>query len=122
MQMLLFNTVEFKAMQKGLDMLWLKQKVISDNIANAETPGYKAKSVSFANVLSDEYYKSHPEKIEDLKPVITTDFSSVRPDGNNVDLDTESLELWRTYAQYTYLREKISGQFKNMRYVINNLG
>jgi len=120
--MLLFNTPEFKAMQKGLDMLWLKQKVISNNIANAETPGYKAKSVSFANVMSSEYYKSNPDKIDELKPVITINENSVRPDGNSVDLDTESLELWRTYAQYAYLREKISGQFTNMRYVINNLG
>jgi flagellar basal-body rod protein FlgB len=96
--------------------------VISDNIANAETPGYKAKSVSFQNVLNDEYYKNNPEAVEDLKPVITIDHSSIRVDGNNVDVDKESMELWRTYAQYSYLREKISGQITNMRYVINNLG
>jgi flagellar basal-body rod protein FlgB len=120
--MLLYNSADFKAMQKGLDMLWLKQKAISDNIANAETPGYKAKSVSFGNVLNDEYYKKNPEAVEDLKPVITIDHSSIRPDGNNVDVDKESMELWRTYAQYSYLREKVTSQIKNMRYVINNLG
>jgi flagellar basal-body rod protein FlgB len=120
--MLLFNNAEFKALRKGLDMLWLKQRVISDNIANAETPGYKAKSVSFGNVLSREFYKANPEKIDELRPVITVDSSSIRPDGNNVSIERESLELWRTYAQYSYLRDKISRQFKNMRYVINNLG
>ena len=120
--MQLFNNSEFKAMQKAMDMLWLKQKVISNNIANAETPGYKAKSVSFKNVLSSEYYRRHPEMVDELEPVVTVDNStSIRVDGNNVDLDKESLELWRTYAQYSYLRERMSGQFKNMRYVLNNL-
>lgn len=105
-----------------MDMLWLKQKVISNNIANIETPGYKAKSVSFKNVLSTEYYKENPDKIDSLKPVVTTtNTGSTRLDGNNVDLDKESLELWKTYAQYSYLRERMSGQFKNMRYVINNI-
>jgi flagellar basal-body rod protein FlgB len=120
--MQMFNNAEFKAMQKAMDMLWLKQKVISNNIANAETPGYKSKSVSFRNVLSSEYYRQNPEMIEQIETVVTVDDSgSIRVDGNNVDLEKESLELWRTYAQYSYLRERISGQFSNMRYVINNL-
>lgn len=119
--MLLFNSTEFKMMQKGLDMLWQKQQVISDNLANADTPGYKSKSVSFQNILSEEYYRNHPEAIDDLTPTLTIDPSSIRADGNNVDVDSESLELWRTYAQYSYLNRKISGQFTNMRYVLDNL-
>ena len=119
---MLFNSPDFKVMQKSMDMLWLKQRVISNNIANIETPGYKAKAVSFRNVLNHEYYKENPDKIESLEPVVPTDTSSsIRIDGNNVDLDRESLELWKTYAQYSYLRERVSGQIKNMRYVINNL-
>lgn len=119
---MLFNSPDFKVMQKSMDMLWLKQRVISNNVANIETPGYKAKAVSFQNVLSTEYYKENPEGLASLKPVVTVDnTSSIRIDGNNVDLDKESLELWRTYAQYTYLRESMSAQFKNMRYVINNI-
>lgn len=119
--MLLYNNSDFIAMQKGLDMLWLKQKAISDNIANAETPGYKAKSVSFNKVLSNEFYLNNPDAVGDLEPVISIDHSSIRADGNNVDVDSQSLELWRSYAQYSYLREKLSSQIKNMRYVINNL-
>ncbi len=44
---MLYNNIEFKAMQSSLDALWMKQRVISDNIANYETPGYKAKTVIF---------------------------------------------------------------------------
>jgi flagellar basal-body rod protein FlgB len=115
----LFNNTSFKAMQKSLDMLWLKQQVISDNIANSETPGYKAKSVKFYDVLQNEDGKRNAQNNQGFRTVITRDNSSIRPDGNNVDMEKENLELWRTYAQYSYLTNKISGEFKDLRYVIN---
>lgn len=40
-----------KALSSGMDALWQKQQVISHNIANVETPGYKAKHVEFKEVL-----------------------------------------------------------------------
>lgn len=115
---MLYKNLEFKAMQNGLDMLWLKQKVISDNIANSETPGYKAKHVQFEEVMS-ETMKNQDGHSGHFRAAITTDqATSSRPDGNNVDMEKESLELWQTYAQYTYLTEKITSDFKNLRYVI----
>lgn len=112
-----YKDLSFKTMQAGLDALWMKQKVISDNIANYETPGYKAKSVTFEEVLRKA---DDGQKTPVLQATVTTDTeSTARPDGNNVSMEKESLELWRSYAQYSYLTQKISGQFKNMRYVIN---
>jgi len=108
-----------KAMEKGLDMLWLKQQVISNNIANSETPGYKARSVSFYDLLQGADQRRNTSNNYGFKTVVTQDPSSIRPDGNNVDMEKESLELWRTYAQYSYLTSKISSQFKDIRYVIN---
>lgn len=112
-----YKDASFKAMQAGLDALWMKQKVISDNIANYETPGYKAKSVTFKEVLRKT---SDGKETPVLQATITTDTqSTARPDGNNVSMEKESLELWRTYAQYSYLTQKISGRFESLRYVIN---
>ncbi len=115
---MLYKNSEFKAMQSGLDMLWLKQKVISDNIANSETPGYKSKHVQFEEVMN-ETLEEQRGQAGPFRATITTDGStSARPDGNNVDMEKESLELWQTYAQYAYLTEKITADFKNLRYVI----
>ncbi len=114
---MLYNDFTFKVLQSGLDALWMKQKVVSHNITNYETPGYKAKEVTFDEVLRKA---GDGEEKRVLQATVTTDATTTaRPDGNNVSMEKESLELWRTYAQYTYLTDKISGQFKNMRYVIN---
>lgn len=115
---MLYNNADLKAMQSGLDMLWLKQKVISDNIANSETPGYKSKHVQFEQILN-EAVQGKNGRSERFQAIVTTDAAtSTRPDGNNVDMEKENLELWQTYAQYTYLTQKIADDFKNLRYVI----
>ncbi len=118
---MLFKTKEFTMMQSGLDALWMKQRVIQNNIANYETPGFKTKHVSFHELLSTEMKDGKPVEVSNYNATITTDQStSARLDGNNVDLDKESLELWEAYAQYAYLTDKVKGQFTNMRYVINS--
>lgn len=115
---MLFNDSKTQIMQKGLDALWLKQRVISSNIANYETPGYKTKSVEFQDVLNNAENSLDGKHI--LRTTITEDSNtSIRPDGNNVNIEQQSLELWKTYAQYSYLTQKISGHYSNLRYVIN---
>lgn len=109
-----FDSKSFAVMRGGLEGLALQQQTILHNLANLDTPGYKAKSVSFDNVLKDSKNRY------DLKAyVYTDDATSIRPDGNNVDADTESLKLYQNYVQQLYLYQKISGQFSNLRYVMN---
>ena len=56
----------------------------------------------------------------DLKAVITThDNTSVRPDGNNVDTDMESMKLYENYVTQLAMYQKITGQFTNFRYVMS---
>lgn len=108
-----FDSKQFAMMRSGLEGLSLQQQTILHNLANLETPGYKTKSVTFEDVLrhsSDRY---------DLKArIYTEDGTTIRPDGNNVDSDTESLKLYQNYVQQLYLYQKISGQFSNLRYVM----
>ena len=118
MKNMLFNTKQFNAMQSSLDALWLKQKVISQNIANYETPNYKAKKVTFDDVLRGAANNNTGKY--DFKASVTTDLETEsRPDGNNVNIEKESLELYQTYLQSAYLTKKISGQFSNIRYVLS---
>ncbi|MEG1971679.1 MAG: flagellar basal body rod protein FlgB [Oscillospiraceae bacterium] len=117
---MLFTNMEYKAMESSLDSLWLKQQVITNNLANSDTPGFKSKTVSFENVLADRMGDKKSNREYDYRSKIVTDNGTeARPDGNNVDVEKESAELWRAYAQYSYLTGKISGSFKNMNYVLN---
>lgn len=115
---MLFDSVSSQRMEKSLDALWLKTRIISNNIANYETPGYKAREVSFEEVLSGARENGEQKVVGFKTTVKTNEDTSLRPDGNNVNMDKEQMEIWRAYAQYSYLSQKISGQYNNLRYVI----
>lgn len=114
----MFNSLSFRAMEKSLDALWIKQNTIVHNIANVETPGFKAKEVTFQDILEGVRMDEGGRRY-DFKATIKTDENTVmRPDGNNVDIDKENIELMNTYFQTVALYQKVSGQISDMRYVI----
>ena len=115
------NTTDFTIMQKSLDALWTRQRVISDNIANMDTPGYKAKYVEFESILRQRLDGIRSGKIsaDDLRAGIHTDFyTTARVDGNNVDIDKEGVELARTKIQYDFMTSMISSEFARLRSAI----
>lgn len=101
----LTDSVASSALRETLDGLSARQRAISNNIANVETPGYKRSSVSFEAELKRvlERGKSH-EIIAQLKtvgPVRQTDTASPsRSDGNNVNIDAEVADLAETSLHY----------------------
>ncbi|MCI8441157.1 MAG: flagellar basal body rod protein FlgB [Provencibacterium sp.] len=108
------------AMRASLNGLQLKQQVISHNIANYETPDYKARTVSFEEVLSSAQKNGKAtENTRYLAHIATNSTTDIRLDGNNVDLERENLELFDSYLQMSYLYQKIGGEFSNLRYVLN---
>ncbi|MEG0879019.1 MAG: flagellar basal body rod protein FlgB, partial [Oscillospiraceae bacterium] len=87
------------AMESSMDALWMKLQVHLDNIANYETPGYKAKTVNFSEVL-DSATKKDDDTSHLRLNVVEDATTSTRLDGNNVDMEKEQLEMWKTQAQY----------------------
>lgn len=117
---MLFDTTEFRAMQSSVNALWMKQQAGLQNIANYETPGYKAKVVSFESVLSKESLKSNRGSYS-FKAVVSDDeFSEVRPDGNNVNMEKENVELFQNYVHSTALYNKLTGKINDLKYVMEN--
>lgn len=107
-------------MQSSLNALSLQQETILHNLANYETPGYKAKDVVFEDELRKASNKGGKTSYDFKAKIVTQENTEVRPDGNNVDADVESTKLFQNYTQQLYLYQKISGQFSNIRYVLNN--
>ncbi|HAN20864.1 MAG: flagellar basal-body rod protein FlgB [Clostridiales bacterium GWF2_36_10] len=118
--------VSMNVLQKSLDAVWLRQQVISNNIANSETPGYKTKSIEFENIfkdlLNDNYDNISAVKraIENIEPVLTENSTaSTKEDGNSVNLDYENIELARAQIQYDYLISSLTSQINRLKYAIN---
>ena len=118
---------------KAADGAWLRNEVIANNIANANTPNYKRKDVSFENelqtALKASRYKDLDAKVSELnennrlmriEPRVYTDSAefSYRLDGNNVDIDTENVELASNQLKYNGIVQSIDNQFKNLKTVI----
>lgn len=117
-----FENHSIQALKGSLDSAWMKQQVSSHNIANSETPGFKAKRLSFEKVLS-KATEAGGEPVVAYKPVAEEDHTaSARTDGNNVSIEKEEMELWQSYYQYSALTKRMANKFTNLRYVINNAG
>ncbi len=119
-----FNgNISLNIAEKGLNALWLRQRVISSNLANIDTPGYKARSVEFEDILKRAVNKKgevSEHKLNTLAPRIRENTSSaLREDGNNVDAGAENIELARLQIQYDFLSRAVSGELARMKYVID---
>ncbi|MBW7573345.1 flagellar basal body rod protein FlgB [Caproiciproducens faecalis] len=122
-----FNSVSATLLNKDLDGLWMRQREISDNISNIETPGYKSRSVSFEDQLKQLMSVDNTdstaliEQIRDAAPQITvSNDESMRLDGNNVDAEKENIELARTQINYNYSLRELSDYFSRLRYAITD--
>ena len=118
-------------LDKAADASWLRNDAISNNIANADTPGYKRQDVDFESVLQRELgnskYTSLTDKVRelntDLSPLNVTSYTdssnySYRLDGNNVDENTENSELASEALKYQLLTNAINNDFSRMQAVI----
>ena len=115
-----YDSSKFKVLEAGVQLSWMQQKLSTQNIANIETPGYKAKSLTFDGVLSAVNDNPNASEIRQINASVSTDDSlSLQPDGNNVNLEAESVSLYKAYAQYSTLLGRISGEFNKYNYVLN---
>jgi flagellar basal-body rod protein FlgB len=120
-------------LQKALDASWLNNKAINNNIANADTPGYKRQKVEFQNFLADaidnntvkgsetnkNFIPVGAAKIDSVNYKMTQDNStSMREDGNNVDIESEMSQLAKNSIMYNALIQQISGKFSKLRSAI----
>lgn len=123
-------------LDKAADAAWLRNDAIANNIANADTPGYKRQDVAFESelrkALHTAKYSGTRDSRDTMDKVVAnlnykkldarpfTDYSgySYRLDGNNVDPDTEGVYLAENQLRYQGLIESINNEFSNLKMVM----
>lgn len=114
---------------KAANGSWLRNETLANNLANVDTPGYKRKDVDFQSLLQHELgnnkYNVLDSKISkvDLEGLNATTYVdhaqfSYRIDKNNVDVDTENVELASERIRYTAITDSITNEFKRLQTVI----
>ena len=112
-------------LDRAADASWTRETVIGNNIANVDTPGYKRQDVAFEDVLKRELKSSKYDTLQKAVDNVSlnklegrtyTDYASYsyRLDGNNVDIDTENVELASEQLRYQTLTSAVSNEFTRM--------
>ena len=95
-----------------LDLAAFRQRLIASNLANVDTPGYRTRDINFAEEMRRAEDQLGPEgprpRVFQVQGLIE------RPDGNNVNLERESLLLARTQLQFRLGVELLRQEFQRI--------
>ena len=114
-------------MEKAMNFLWTKQAAILDNIANAETPNYRAKVVTFEESLKEKLEAAQdaakPKQsvrgvLENADYFVEEQLEMTRMDDNGVNVTEQSAEMIRNAYQLQYVMSSISSDLTRLQKAI----
>jgi len=105
------ESVTTAALTSALDGLSQRQRAIADNIANVNTAGYHAKVVSFEQELAASVAQGDGH----VAARMSESAAPTRLNGNNVDLDTETLANIDTVLRFQFASQAVGGAFSSVQ-------
>ena len=118
-------------LKSAADASWTREEVLTNNIANVDTPNYKRQDVEFSSFLANALQRSGKStssltqrvnnvNYNDLSIRTYTDNStlSYRTDDINVDLSTENVELASEQINYNALIDRMNNEFSRFKSVL----
>ncbi len=118
-------------LKTAADASWLREEVLTNNIANVDTPNYKRQDVEFTTYLKSALEQAgtpastltQKGNEANLSGITTRTYTenttlSYRMDGNNVDLSTENAELAAEQINYNALIDSMNNEFTRMKAVL----
>lgn len=119
----IFQSENYQLTRKMLDGVALRQEAIAANIANAETPGYRRLDLApnfveqlKSSMASGELVRGKANVRATL--VEDTNARALRPDGNNVEIEKELLEMNKNSVAHEYLTQLITSNIKQLKMAI----
>ena len=112
----MISDVTLRTLQSSLRGLDARRTAAENNIANVETPGFTASTVSFEDSLRDAIDRGRPSSLSidsDASP------SPSLPSGNNVDVADEQVSLTETALRQQLVVRAMNGKYDVMRTAIN---
>lgn len=118
-------------LKSAADASWTREEVLTNNIANVDTPNYKRKDVEFSSYLANALQRSGKNSSSLTQRVNNVDYKDIsirtytdnstlsyRTDGNNVDLSTENVELASEQINYNALIDSMNNEFSRFKSVL----
>ena len=124
-------------MHRTMDVSLLRRSVIADNIANADTPNFKRSVINFESEIkralqsendrglstnlthSRHIPNKNPRDYREVGPRRVLDYLTTSDNnGNNVDLETETMQMMQNQLQYELMTQFVSNQFTEINSVL----
>ncbi|MBE8954447.1 MAG: flagellar basal body rod protein FlgB [Quinella sp. 2Q5] len=136
----ILNTANFNYLPRAMTAATIRHEVISNNIANVNTPNYRKSVVNFEDLLAREIYGEEPDGKLDVvrthdkhlpfkplefhaEPTIVQDNTNImRVDNNNVDIDIEMATLAKNQLYYNALATELGAHITRMKNAITSNG
>jgi flagellar basal-body rod protein FlgB len=118
----LFDTT-LVGLERAMSGSALRQQVIANNIANANTPNFKASDVDFHTAL-EQAFAGQPtvDQVDSTKFSVQTDSASTgRMDGNNVDIDQQMANLSENTLDYQSLESVMASRISILKTAIGQV-
>lgn len=136
----------FKVLESALNVSNVRHRVITNNVANVDTPNFRRSEVIFESYLKNYLDKAeqkdigksknklsmsttntrhiNDEKEEDLPfvgaIVKKVNKQTMRTDGNNVDIDIEMADMAKNTIYYQAVAQRVNGYFASLKSVIES--
>ncbi|HEX16466.1 MAG: flagellar basal body rod protein FlgB [Deltaproteobacteria bacterium] len=116
-------------LERGLGLAWFRHTLLASNLANAETPGFQPRDISFTKELERamegvemSLMRTHPHHLPPRgmspNPEVVLRGGWGNPDGNKVDLEEEAVRLAENYLKYMALLRALEEKFSLLKYTI----
>ena len=118
-------------LKAAADASWTREEVLTNNIANVDTPNYQRQDVDFTTYLNSALSRTNGGSSSLTNGVNNINYNDVairtytdnstlsyRTDGNNVDLSTENVELAAEQINYNALIDSMNNEFSRFKAVL----
>jgi flagellar basal-body rod protein FlgB len=110
---------DFDMLSRLLDVAEMRHRVIAQNVANVNTPGYRKLDLSFENAFAKQLSHGGVAASLEVKPkLIEASGGRERADGNNVDIDVEMGRLNKNALLYSTYTQLLASQIGSMKAAI----
>ena len=106
------STPTMQLLQGYLKVTSDRQQLIASNIANVDTPGYHTKDINFQAAMQQATDEGNDVQLMPASSEV--EGLPERPDGNNVNIDRESLLMGETQLQYQMGVQLIKAEFHRL--------
>lgn len=118
----MIDSPEIRSLGHLLDVNATRAELITSNLANIDTPGYRARDVNFAQAMQRAATDPMMEYASFTPAAHTVEGLATRPDGNNVSLEREGLLMAQTQLRFQTAVAVLKSEFHRIQLAINEGG